>query len=809
MLSGGALAATTLATRTAGLVRQDGFIPFYWDVNSGKLLFELSPTTLDHEFLYFSGLGSGVGSTQMFADRSSPSESLLCRFRRIGPRVLVIAENTGYRATAGTPELQHSVAFSFPTTVLAALPIEAEQDGAVLVNANPLVVRDAFNLLQQLRYPARVRNGTVSRAAQPAAGNWRLDADRSAVDIAHTHGFPRNTEVQALLTFTSDNPVGAAAAQIPEASGLTVREHHSFLPLPLAGFETREYDPRVGFENVDFEDFSQPYEQPLLRRLTTRWRLQKKDPTAAVSEPVQPIVFYLDQAIPEPIRSAARRGALWWNEAFERAGFKNALVIKDLPLGADPLDVRYPTIQWTNRSGRGWSVGNSQVDPRTGEILHAVVQLDSHRIRTVNNYWEALGAKAGQGDGALGRFAALDGLDPQLSEEQVMLNRIALLTCHEMGHVLGLQHNFLASTFDRGSVMDYFAPRITMRADGTADMSDAYMQHTGSYDRFAMQWGYAPTLADPVQEQARQEAVIRAARAHGIVFGNPADPRWNAYDDGPDPVTWLERVMPVRDALLAHYGWSHLRPGEPASALASRFALVYLFHQYGLGSALNVIGGAEVPPMLAGDGQTPLTVWPEAEQRKALALELHALRPDELAIPHALWQDLVPPETYGADPERFGSTAGYLFNPYDAARAVADIVVNGLLDPERLERVAVLHREQAGALSPAEVISALQRQAFAPAADAQQDLAAVVSTDVAEQLMRLAVDDQATAEVQAAAWDGVRNLQHVINTGLVGAGAAQGANLHRLQQELTLFERDPRRNTPPPHPSLAPPGPPV
>ena len=335
----------------------------------------------------------------------------------------------------------------------------------------------------------RAGGGVIAPDASGPAANWKVDESRSVIDLDHTANFPLNTEVEALLTFATDSE---STLNQPNPHALSVREHHSFLALPAEGFVPREQDPRVGFFTRDFADFSQPYDRPLNRYLINRWRLQKKDPDAAMSEPVKPIVFYLDRAIPEPIRSAARRGAMWWNTAFEQAGFKNALRIEDLPENADPMDIRYPTIQWTNRSGRGWSVGMVHSDPRTGEILHAVVQLDSHRVRSVNNYWEAT-TPSGRGneEPALDTFAALDNLDPRLSEEDVMLNRIALLTCHEMGHVLGLDHNFVASTYGRGSVMDYFAPRVRIRPDGTADLSDAYMQGVGSYDRFAIEWGYS------------------------------------------------------------------------------------------------------------------------------------------------------------------------------------------------------------------------------------------------------------------------------------------------------------------------------
>jgi hypothetical protein len=801
-----AVEKTTLSGRTAGLKRHDGFFPYYWDEKKGDILFELSRQALGAEFLYFTGLGSGIGSTEEFADRSSFGGGWVCRFRRVGMRVLVIQENTGFRAPGGTPELQHSVEYSFPTAVLASLPVEAEQDGTVLVNADTLLVRDAFDLLSQLRRPTRAVGGVMVREQSSKAADWRLDKDRSVIDLEHTESFPLNTEVEALLTFATDSE---SDLNQPDPHILSLREHHSFVALPAPGYEPLDQDLRVGFISSSFQDFSQAYDRPLTRYLVNRWRLQKKDPNAALSEPVKPIVFYLDRAIPDPVRSAARSGALWWNVAFEQAGFRNALRIEDLPEDADPMDIRYPTIQWTNRSGRGWSVGQSHIDPRTGEIMHAVVQLDSHRMRTVNNYWQStIPSGRDSAEPALDMFAALDNLDPQTGEQQVMLNRLALLTCHEMGHVLGLEHNFVASTYGRGSVMDYFAPRVKIRPDGTADLSDAYMQGTGSYDRHAIEWGYSQGNPGSTaeQEQARRDAIVRAAIAKGVVWGNYDDPRWNSYDDGPDPVTWLKEVLPVRDALLAHYGSRMLRTGEPNSMLASRLPLVYLFHQYALGAAINVVGSAKVPLSLAGDGQPPVVIWPPESQKEALQLVVQALNPSRLNVPPEVWRALAPVENRDSDPERFTSSAGYLFSPQDGARAVAEIVVGRLLDPKRMERLAVISRQDAQALSPGNVVSALITAAFSDASKtaAERDLAGVVQTEVAERLMVLAANSGATAEVRGVALAGVHEMQSAAKSHAAGNPVVQ-----QLDHEITLFLQNPEENTPKIKSSGAPAGPPV
>jgi hypothetical protein len=377
-----------------------------------------------------------------------------------------------------------------------------------------------------------------------------------------------------------------------------------------------------------------------------------------------------------------------------------------------------------------------------------------------------------------------------------------------MGHVLGLEHNFVASTYGRGSVMDYFAPRVTIRKDGTADMSDAYMQGVGSYDKFAIEWGYStnnqaqpPDPEDP-QERARLEQVVQKALHQGIFWGNYDDPRWNAYDDGPDPVTWLREVLPVRNALVAAYGPQMLRKGEPVSRLAARFPLVYLFHRYALASAISTVGSAKIPPALAGDGQTPMQVWDPQSQREAIRLCLQALRPDQMEMPSRIWNNLVQHENRDLDPEAYKSSAGYLFSPFDGAQSIAEIVIGGLLDPERLARADSIHHFDNASPSANEVISSLIRSIFVrPTTGGANSLqlSEVVQSQLADQLMILSMDENATAEVRSEAWSGVSEI----------ANAAKNAGDVVLNARIERFMRDPKQNVPKLRPSGAPPGPPV
>lgn len=786
-----------VATRTANLKRNDGLLPFFWDEKKGDLLVELSPALLQSRFLHFTSLATGIGSTSLSADRSGLGSSGLVRFERNGNRVFVIEENWRFRAEKGSPELKRAVERSFPTSMLAALPIEAEENGTLLVKANPLIVRDAFGVIGQLRRPTRFVGGQTIREGSPAGASWRLDEGRSGISPENTKAFPQNTEIESILTFVAD---GGGGDMNQPNSALTVHQHQSFVALPEPGYEPLERDPRVGFLSLDFDDFSRPFTDLPGMSLALRWRLQKKDPTAALSEPVKPITFYIDPAIPEPIRSAAKRGTLWWNQAFAAAGFKDAIRVADLPPGADPMDIRYPGIQWTNRNGRGWSVGSVSTDVRTGEIIHGIVQLDSHRMRTTSNFWEAMTPPPSRNPRALSdpgvdMFSELDGAGGPLPQEQIVANRLATLAAHEIGHVLGLDHNFVASTFDRGSVMDYYEPRVAIRPDGSFDMSDAYMQQVGSYDIFAIRWGYSAIAA------AEREKIALDYIAKGIVYGNYSDPRWNAYDDGPDPVTNLKTVLPVRNALLAKYGPQLLQPGEPVSALQSRLPLVYLFHRYAIAAAANVIGSAKIPPALAGDGQKPVEVWPQASQREALRLLTVVLEPRNLALPAGLWKWLAPVEDSSPDPERFRSTAGYLFNPLDGPRAIAELVDNSLLDAEKFERLRAIRAYDQTALSGQEVIGALVQAAFASSA-ADPAVAAVLQTALADRLMNLAVNENATAATQAEAWRGLEILEDRLRTATSADGRA-------LLNQIGSFRKDPVHN-PPKHRGAQPPaGPPI
>lgn len=671
----------SIAEHTAGMTHMEGFVDLYWDDSTGHLFLEID--RFGEEILYQVSLASGLGSNPIGLDRGQLGGTYVLSAERVGPRVLLRQKNYGFRALSSNPDEALAVEAAFTPSIYWGFEIVAESDGRVLVDATDFFIRDAH-------WAAR----RIARAEQ---GEFTLDKSRSVIHLPHTRAFPKNTEVETLLTFTGSKPGPLVRSVAANPESLSVRQHHSFVELPGEGYSPRVVDPRIGTLPLTFADYASPIDGRLKVQWAVRHRLKKKNPGPAPSEPVEPIVYYLDRGVPEPIRSALLDGARWWNEAFEAAGFVDAYRVEMLPEGADPMDLRYNIIHWTHRSTRGWSYGWSVVDPRTGEILKGNVNLGSLRLR--QDVMIAGGLVPPHGSSAVAcTLSAAPGF-AYLAQAtggdaaEMALARVRQLSAHEVGHTLGFPHNYIASTYGgRASVMDYPAPLVKIDGD-RLDLSDAYGVGVGIYDELAVRWLYGEFPAD--EEKASLEAIVEESLRDGIRFMDHVDNSFvgaghryaSVWDNGPDLVEGLAHAMEVRRLGLQAFGETAVPPGEPLADLERILVPLYLHHRFQLSAALQSLGGADYTYALRGDGQVPLTLVPGEAQRRALELALQTLSVDFLVL-HDRILALLPPRPANApDVEDFAGHTGRLFDPVTTAKIAADYTLQALLHPDRLARV--------------------------------------------------------------------------------------------------------------------------
>jgi hypothetical protein len=721
----------TIASKTAGMDRRDGFIPIYLDAKTDKIYLEIPRDSM--RVLYFLSLATGLGSNPIGLDRGSGQGAYVARFNRAGNRMLLVLENWNYRSSAtNNPAHVRTVLEAFPPSTIAALPILAAEDGRSLVDATDFIYHDWTDVA-----------GTLSRDDQ---GSYAIVRDRSSIYRPYTKAFPENTEIDVALTYrlTGGRPGRIVSTILPDPRAFTLRQHTSFLKLPDDGYHPRTFDPRVGFFPIEFKDYAQPIQGSLDQRWIERHRLERVDPNDPNCPIKNPIVYYIDRGIPEPIRTAVKEGVSWWTQAFDEAGLKGAFVVKDLPEGVDPMDARYNVVQWENRNERGWSIGGALADPRTGEIIKGMARLDSHRERTDYNL-----------------YAGLKGAASAAADTAFVLARARQKASHETGHTLGLAHNFIASIDQRASVMDYPPPRVSLDASGNIDVSDAYAQGPGAYDVWAIRWGYGIFPAGTEQDSLR--AIVAEGLKKGFLFLSDADarpeyasdPRTNLWDDQATATGFLKTEMAVRRVAMQRFGLRNIRPGEPVALLQERFAPVYFMHRFAISSAARTIGGMEYANAVSGDGQQATRPIDAAEQRAALDQLLSALRPEELAIPDTVLTLLAPrPYSYGGSVELFGSRARPAFDELGAARTLAQMVLDAVLQRDRAARLVEFAPHSADALTLGETIDSLTAATWGRRTPRNAKLAAlqrVAQRALADELLSLAADKNAPPQVRAMA----------------------------------------------------------
>jgi hypothetical protein len=765
----------TIAEKTAGARKLPGYFNLYWDAKQGKLWLEIDKWGTG--FLYQSGLSAGIGSNDIGLDRGQLGARGIVRFERIGPKVLLIQENLGYRAVSNDADERRAVHESFAESALWGFTVVAEETDHVLVDATDFFVRDAHGI------PAALR-----RTKQ---GAYKLDAMRCAIYLPLTKNFPLNTEVEATLTFAGDEPGRWVRDVTPSPESITVREHHSFVQLPPPGYKPRAFDPRSSFYGIGYMDYATPISEPIVKRFTARHRLEKKDPKAGVSEPVQPIVYYLDRGAPEPIRSALLDGARWWNQAFEAAGYKNAFRVEMMPEGADSMDLRYNVIQWVHRATRGWSYGYSVTDPRTGEIIKGHVTLGSLRVR--QDFLIAEGLLAPYEKGKSGVSKA----------QEMALARLRQLAAHEVGHTLGLLHNYSASTVNRSSVMDYPPPYAKLAADGTPDVSSAYATGIGEWDKVSITFGYQD-FPPGTNEQVALNKILLDAFGRGLRYLTDQDARpagssssvAHLWDSGANAVDELNRLMQVRGAALKRFGENNIREGGPLATLEDVLVPLYLLHRYQVEAASKLVGGMDYTFALRGDGQMPTQIVAPAEQRRALAVVLATLKPDVLALPEPLLKMIPPrPPDYERGREHFKIHTSPAFDAVAPAEAAAQHTLQFLFNPERAARLVEFHARNAESPGLQEVLEAILAATWkAPHGSGYAaEIARMIDGVALYDLMALNANERAPDQVRAIAALKLEELRGWLATAQSSAtDEEERAHLFFAAKQIEQFQKDPK-----------------
>jgi len=793
-----------IEAKTTKLQKFDGYIPLYWDAENGKLLMQIS--RFGEELLYQSSLPAGVGSNPIGLDRGLMGQTQIVTFDRVGPKVLMTASNYRFRAISDDAAEKRAVADSFARSVMWSFKVEASDVTSVLVDATDFFLSDQQGIARTLR--------------QTQQGSYALDRNRSAIYLPRTKVFPKNTEIEAVLTFqTSDRPGNFVSGVTPIADSVTVRAHHSLVQLPPPGYTPRRADPRVGVFSVDFFDYASPFTGPIEKQWIARHRLIKKDPTAAISEPVEPIVYYVDAGAPEPIRSALIEGASWWSQAFEAAGFRNAFQVKVLPPDADPMDLRYNMINWVHRAQRGWSYGAAVIDPRTGEIIKGNVTLGSLRIRQDVMIAEGL-IQQYDGGRAPMQFDVAHELtftpsDANTSPSVMALARIRQLAAHETGHTLGLDHNMAASSYGRASVMDYPSPYVKI-TDGKLDLSDAYATGIGSYDKWVIRFAYAQF--PPANEEKELDRIVREAplfitdpESRPVSAAHPSASVWDAPGNNVD---MLRHEIEVRRIALSQFGLDNIPIGTPLAQLEEILVPLYLHHRYQLEAAAKSIGGLDYTYSVKEEGglvPTPTRrIVPAAAQRDALNVVLSTLDPAFLEIPPRIVA-LIPPRgnvDVTSNTELFEHRTTPAFDPVSAAMSSADITLAALFDARRAARLAQFHAEDASNPSFNEVINDVLDVVTRRESGYRGAITRGSARLTATRLMDLAANRDADPQVRAEASEGLRRfIARLTDAGI--RDEAELAHRHALRDDITRFlERPDAPRTQPKLPEV-PPGPPI
>ena len=721
----------------AGMDKRTGFLRLFVDTKDNRVLMKLPDVDKEGvalRFIYTSRLTAGLGSNPVGLDRGWGDSGQILVFRKMGKKVIIEAENMTYRASGQNPLENLAVKESFARSFLASADVIKGISGE-FIDLTDFLTSDRLNLVQYL--------------SDSDQGAFKLDKARSLIDTKNVFSFPDNAEIDVFMTFSSSDPGREVATTAANGRDVTLIQHHSFVRLPAPGYKPLRSDPRAGVIEEVHYDYSVPLSAQIETRLARRYRLEKNEDGTTK----KPIVFYIDGGAPEPVRSALIEGAMWWKDAFTAAGYPDGYRVEILPEGAHPLDIRYNMVQWVHRQTRGWSYGGGVSDPRTGEMLKGHVNLGSLRVRQDRMIFEGLSGVAKTNSGLPD--------DPV----ELSLERIRQLSAHEVGHALGFAHNFAASTYDFGSVMDYPAPNVTVE-NGVLNFENVYGEGVGAWDKYTATWLYGNLSNDKRAEltaKAIADGLKYVADSDARSVGT-AHPEGNVWDNGADPVAGLKTAMEVRRIALDGFGLDRIQEGQPVSDLNKVLVPIYLYHRYQTAAAVKLIGGMSFNYSLNGDGQPAAEIVDVSRQKDALAAVLETISPDALDIKDDVLELLTPSlisySIADSDRELFRKTAFPAFDVTAAADTAADLTFDALLHPRRAARLIEFNRRDSAALGFTEMLQAIRSEVMTPAPRGRLgEIAKGVQARFVFGLMDLSNNTDATPGVKARIDAVLRDIQ--------------------------------------------------
>ena len=712
--------------------KSEGIFTIYRHKHKNKIYLEIKPEQLQKNFIANSTLESGIGEKGIYS--GMPLQDFLFYFQKVDNQIQFVVRNVNFRTREGDPQAR-SVARSFSDSVLYTIPIKSihSQRKTILIDLGDLLLTDLAGLSTNLELAVSPDQGYL--------GNAKV--------------FPNNLELEAIFNFANG---GKNSDVLPDSRGFTLKVHYSLSELPKTKYQPRLADERVGYFLTAYQDLSKDERRDTFVRYINRWNLEKQDPTAAISPPKKPIVFWIDNAVPLEYRQSIKEGILMWNQAFLKAGFKDAIQVQQMPDNAtwDPADIRYNTIRWINTVDGFFAMGPSRVNPLTGEILNADILIDGSFVRLLKNDYRQIiqpqnsqtstslstlvnnGRLCGKGNQkspkSLGNLSKL-ATDYDLCYGMEASNQLAfgslamsmlgnttpspeqlkdyihqylrLIITHEVGHTLGLRHNFRGSTLlspeemnnpeitqTKGmtaSVMDYIPPNI---APNGVKQGDYFPQQVGPYDEWVIEYGYTPSQASTTMgEKSFLAAIAGKSNQRELSYApdedlSNSDPTVNPWDHSSNVLVYSQSQLANARRMWERLNQGYAIDAENSSDVEERFNTILRNYLQNLYYSSKYIGGQSFYRVKPNDtkGQLPFVPVPVEQQRQALmTMQKYVFAEDALKFPPELLNKLVPSRWlhWGTNIQ-----VGRLDYPiHDLVLLVQTAVLRDLLASDRLTRI--------------------------------------------------------------------------------------------------------------------------